>query len=64
MMFTVLAITITGPDKLLRAFAAMVVLFILTDASGFAIEFLKLLFSIKEKVANNATLLLESFENQ
>ena len=43
MMFTVVTITIIGSDKLLRAFAAMIVLFLLTDASYFTIEFLKLL---------------------
>jgi len=47
MMFTVITITITGPDKLLRALAAMVVLFLLTDASCITIEFLKLLFSTR-----------------
>jgi hypothetical protein len=43
-MFTVGTISITGPYKLLRTLAAMVILLLFTDASCFAIKFLKLLF--------------------
>ena len=47
-VFAVFTIAIAGPDKLLRAFAAVVILFLLTDGTGHAIEVLKLLFGTRD----------------
>lgn len=42
-VFTVFAVAIAGPEELLRAFAAVMILFLFADGSGHAVEVLKLL---------------------
>ena len=47
-VFAVFTIAIAGPDKLLRALAAVVILFLLTDGTGHAIEVMKLLLGARD----------------
>ena len=54
MMFAILTVAVTGPEELLRAFAAVMVLLLFTDGSSHAVKVLKLLLCARDFLLGGA----------